>query len=147
MEDEVQVYLYENMPLTRSMGLKVLEYRQKVRLRLPLGPNINHKSTAFGGSLSALLITAGWLEVRRNLQDLGLQGEIVIQQSSVDYLKPVAQDFEAQAEPLPSNQWYNLKAMLKKYQKGRVSVQCWVGDQKDPAATFTGQYVILLGKK
>jgi thioesterase domain-containing protein len=146
MDLSVQQYIFENMPLTESMGIQVLEYQDQVRLAVPLGPNLNHKSTAFGGSISAALITAGWLEVRRNLDRLGNMGEIVIQKSTVDYLQPVESDFEVHAVNLPSHQWFKLKSMLGKYGKGRVSVDCLIGPPGNPRVTFTGQYVVLLPK-
>lgn len=44
--------LHHGIPLTRDMGLKVLDWQaQQLRLQLPLEANVNHKSTMFGGSL------------------------------------------------------------------------------------------------
>ena len=50
--------LHQDIPLTRDMGLKVLDWQQqRLRLQLPLDANVNHKSTMFGGSLYC---GAGW---------------------------------------------------------------------------------------
>ena len=44
--------LHRDIPLTRDMGLKVLDWQgRRLRLFLPLEANVNHKSTMFGGSL------------------------------------------------------------------------------------------------
>ena len=54
-------YLHEHMPLTRALGVSVLAAGQQgVNLAAPLAANINHQSTAFGGSLASLAILAGW---------------------------------------------------------------------------------------
>ena len=40
--------LHRDIPLTRDMGLKVLDWHdQQLRLHLPLEANVNHKSTMF----------------------------------------------------------------------------------------------------
>ena len=42
--------LHHDIPLTREMGLKVLDWQHsQLQLHLPLQANINHKSTMFGG--------------------------------------------------------------------------------------------------
>ena len=44
--------LHHDIPLTRDMKLKVVDWQAgQLRLHLPLEPNVNHKSTMFGGSL------------------------------------------------------------------------------------------------
>lgn len=63
----LQTVLHHDIPLTAEMGLEVLEWReQQLSLHLPLAPNVNHKSTMFGGSLycGAVLAGWGWLHLR-----------------------------------------------------------------------------------
>jgi thioesterase domain-containing protein len=53
--------LHHDIPLTREMGLKVLDWQeQQLRLHLPLEPTSIHKSTMFGGSLYCGAVLAGW---------------------------------------------------------------------------------------
>ncbi|MEM6800756.1 MAG: YiiD C-terminal domain-containing protein, partial [Bacteroidota bacterium] len=72
-----------------------------ITLKAPLIPNINHRSTVFGGSVSALAILAGWTLVHVNLQGLSLSSRIVIQRNSIEYLQPIDGDFIAVC-PFPS---------------------------------------------
>jgi thioesterase domain-containing protein len=92
----VEAYLHEHIPLSRALGLKVTGYDGKaVRLWAPLAPNLNHRQTAFGGSLSALGILAGWTLLHIKLGAGGDPPQLVIQRSETDYSVPVDSDFTA----------------------------------------------------
>ncbi|MCW6533792.1 thioesterase domain-containing protein [Sphingomonas sp. MMSM24] len=71
-----------------------------VILSAPLGPNVNHKSTAFGGSISTLGILAAWSLVHLRLLDEGMVCEVVIQSNQMDYDRPITGLFTA-ASSLP----------------------------------------------
>ena len=65
---ETEAFFYEQIPLTRAMGVRVESYDgQQLVLTAPLALNHNHLGTAFGGSLSALATLAGygllWLDL------------------------------------------------------------------------------------
>src|SRR4030042_933619 len=94
--DEVTQYLHEHIPLTRHLGATVAHWDGKtVRLSAPLAPNLNHRGTAFGGSLSALAIVCGWTLLHLALQERGVFHRIVIQSSKMDFAEPVDGDFTA----------------------------------------------------
>ena len=60
--DEITRYLHDHIPITRSLGARVEHADgQSVRLWAPLAQNLNHRDTAFGGSLSSLAILSGWV--------------------------------------------------------------------------------------
>ena len=61
----------------------------------PISPNLNHKSTAFAGSLNSVLTLSGWSLVWLLLKEWGLSGTIVIQESTCHYHFPVHDDFVA----------------------------------------------------
>ena len=48
-------YLHQHIPLTGHMqvGVRAVD-KTGIRLRAPLAPNINHRQTAFGGSVAGL---------------------------------------------------------------------------------------------
>lgn len=57
----LQSVLHSDIPLTREMGLEVIDWQQHtLRLQLPLAANVNHKSTMFGGSLYCAAVLVGW---------------------------------------------------------------------------------------
>lgn len=58
---ELERVLHHDIPLTRDMGMRVIDWHtHTLRLHLPLAPNVNHKSTLFGGSLYCGAVLAGW---------------------------------------------------------------------------------------
>ena len=86
--------LHHDIPLTRDMGLKVLDWHeQQLRLHLPLEANVNHKSTMFGGSLYCGAVLAGWGWLHLRLKEEGIDdGHIVIQEGQISYPLPVTGD-------------------------------------------------------
>ena len=52
--DEITAYLHAHIPVTRSLGAAAVRWDgATLGLRAPLAPNLNHRGTAFGGSMSA----------------------------------------------------------------------------------------------
>ncbi|MBS1246876.1 MAG: thioesterase domain protein, partial [Proteobacteria bacterium] len=98
---ELERTLHAEIPLTRAMGVRVVRADQYgLVLGAALAPNLNHKKTAFGGSLNSLATLACWGLIQLLLRDRGWAITVVIQESSVQFLKPVMRDFEAVC-PLP----------------------------------------------
>jgi thioesterase domain-containing protein len=90
--------MHAEIPLTRSIDVQVTAYDgTALTLSAPLAMNANHKGTAFGGSLFSLAVLAGWGLLVLKLGERHLDAELVIQDSSVQYLSPVRGDFSAQA--------------------------------------------------
>jgi thioesterase domain-containing protein len=57
----VEAYLHEHIPLSGNMVVRVVCCDESgVTPAAPLEPNINHRHTMFGGSVSALAIRAAW---------------------------------------------------------------------------------------
>ena len=97
---ELEAYLHRNIPISRAMGVRVAAVDgEGVRLTAPIAPNMNHRRTAFGGSVSTLAILSAWMLVHARLRESGSEGRVVIQRSSLEYLHPVHGDFEARGLP------------------------------------------------
>ena len=76
----IQTYLYEQIPITQGMKIQVIEVRnESVILAAPLQPNINHRSTVFGGSASTLAILSAWTLINFRLKNEGINSRLVIQ--------------------------------------------------------------------
>lgn len=95
----LEAKLHREIPLSQAMGVKVSDLSSsRVEISAPLAPNINHKRTAFGGSLHSVAVLAGWSLMTATLQETGADvGYLVIQDSHMEYLKPVPSDFTATA--------------------------------------------------
>lgn len=139
----LQDVLHHEIPLSRDMGVTVVDYDgARLTLKAPLENNINHKATAFGGSLYSLAVLSGWGLLYLQLKEQGLQGHIVIHESQVKYLKPVQGDIIAMAildEPAIMDRF--VKA-YRRSGKARIKLHAEVQFEGELAVEFLGQYVV-----
>ena len=144
----MEAYLREHIPLSAAMGCRVLRAsREEVLLEAPLTPNLNHRDTAFGGSLSALAILAGWAMVHFRLRGEGLHVRTVIQESSVRYNAPVHGAFRARCgEPSP-RAWERFVRAVRRRGKGRIQVSVQLTSGGEPVADYSGTYVALASRE
>ncbi|MBC7211471.1 thioesterase domain-containing protein [Pseudomonas mosselii] len=142
----LQTVLHSDIPLTRDMGMEVLDWQQHcLRLKLPLAPNVNHKSTMFGGSLycGAVLVGWGWLHLR--LRELGIDdGHIVIQEGQISYPLPVTGTAVAQCPAPDEKTWARFLTMYQRRGRARLTLETVVSNEgnDEPAVKFSGQYVL-----
>ena len=141
--NHLQSVLHQEIPLTVAMGISVTHCSQdKVELSAPLDPNINHKCTAFGGSLYSVAVLCGWGFVFHQMHLNKLNGHIVIQHSEVDYNLPVDGEIRAVCEVEND---INLNRFLKTYRRkniDRIKLNVKILFNEQIATLFTGHYVI-----
>lgn len=107
---------------------------------VPLNPNINHKGTAFGGSLYAACTAACYaLIYSRQIQSKLEDRDLVIIEGQMKYIKPVKGDFTVKAS-LDEKHWQSLVESLKMKKPEKLLVTCEIGDG---AAVFQGQFALL----
>jgi thioesterase domain-containing protein len=137
-------YLHEHIPLSRQLGV-VVEHHDgaSIRLAAPLAPNLNHRSTAFGGSLSAVAILSGWALVHLALRERGIANQLVIQRSTVDFQEPVAGDFVVTATLPPAAEWDRFLATLARHHRARVRVRGTIECPPAVGGLHEGTYVAL----
>jgi thioesterase domain-containing protein len=139
-------YLHDHIPVSSAMRVSVAGIdADGVRLRAPLAPNINHRSTVFGGSASAVAILAAWSLVHFRLRALGVEGRVVIQRNSVEYLLPIDDDFEAVCPAPAEREWNRFVDAVTRRGRGRIHLTAglYVGGVR--AAHFEGVYVAFGG--
>ncbi|KPA92307.1 MULTISPECIES: YiiD C-terminal domain-containing protein [Pseudomonas] len=138
--------LHHDIPLTREMGLKVGGWEGgQLRLWLPLEPNVNHKSTMFGGSLYCGAVLAGWGWLHLSLHEAGIaDGHIVIQEGQISYPLPVTGDAEAICAAPDEKVWKKFLATYQRYGRARLTLETRVMNvgSEDEAVRFSGQYVL-----
>ncbi len=140
--DEITAYLHAHMPITRSLGARVVGYDgASVRLGAALAPNLNHFGTAFGGSLSALAILSGWTLLHLQLRERGIANRLVIQRSVYDFATPVDGDFTATSLLPDAATWDRFLATLARHRVARVSVTTTVASASGPGGRHEGTYV------
>ena len=142
----LEALLHHDIPLTREMGLTVLDWEgERLRLQLPLPANVNHKSTMFGGSLYCGAVLAGWGWLHLSLREAGIEdGHIVIQEGQISYPLPVTGAADAIcAAPEPA-QWKKFLATYQRHGRARISLETTVVNSGSEAVAvrFVGQYVL-----
>jgi len=137
----LQAYLEAKIPISRSLGTRVQEVTPDlVTIWAPLGPNLNHHGTAFGGSASAVAIMAGWCLVFTKLQWLEQSPSIVIQSNEINYIRPIMEDFIAKAYLADTTRWTFFLDSLRRHHRARAFVDVTLIAGGRVAGSFRGSY-------
>lgn len=148
MLKELERTLHEDIPITTQLGITVLEYEaDSLALKAPLDANINHKGTAFAGSIYAVATLAGWGLIWLLLREAEIAARIVIQESSIRYRLPITQDMVAicsKPSPARLEQFF---VMLRRKGIARLELQTQIREGGHTAVEFTGRYVASLHRE
>lgn len=141
---DLQSYLHDHIPLTAAMEITVEEATEEVvTLAVPLGPNVNHRHTMFGGSLSSLGITAAWALLHLRLRAAGFTGRLVVQQSTTDFLAPATVTARATARLADDADWERFLNVLERRGKARIGTRSEIACGTLVVAVTEGTYVAL----
>lgn len=136
--------LATEIPLTQHLGLEVVGHDARgLTLAAPLSKNVNHEGTAFAGSVNAVAALAGWGWVWLTLRRSGHEGHVVLQDSTIQYLRPITMDFTARCLPAEDTEVERLVAGMTGHRRGRVALAVEVRSGASLVATFRGRYVAL----
>jgi thioesterase domain-containing protein len=143
-EGFLQKYLYEHIPLSKAMGVEVLEAtRNGVKLSAPLSPNINHRETVFGGSASAVAILSAWSLLYLRLKQENMDSRIVIQRSTVTYEHPITDTFTASSVIRDPAAWLKFVDALRRKNRARAIVHSTLHCNDRRVGEFEGEFVAL----
>ncbi|MGB9429849.1 MAG: YiiD C-terminal domain-containing protein [Gammaproteobacteria bacterium] len=137
----LEAYLHKHIPLVRHMQVRVTACDASgLTLTAPLAANINHKASAFGGSLASLATLACW-----GLMWLVLKPahgtHIVVNESRMLYLRPVTAALVAHC-PLPDAPVLNrFLRTFERRQKARIHLHAQVLQDQRLCARFNGYFV------
>lgn len=141
---DLEQYLHEHIPLSGAMAASVLSVDlTTVVLRAPLGPNINHRETVFGGSASALAILAAWALLHVGLRAAGIQSRVVIQRNTMEYVRPIPGDVIARATRPQPDEWARFLRALTRRGKARIAVPAVLEHEGAVVGNFVGEFVAL----
>lgn len=142
----LEAEIRRDIPITQHLQFHVAGCDGRgLRLRAPLAPNINHKDTAFGGSLSMLAMIAGWGMMRLLVPKEASATQIVIQHCEVSFLRPVHQDFEVVCSPPGSGAYERFCQLFERRGKARLHLEGSIREAGRRAVTFEGAYVAVRG--
>jgi thioesterase domain-containing protein len=143
---DLERFLHEQIPLSRALAVRVEHLSPElVRLSAPLAPNLNHRRTAFGGSVASIAILAGWSWLLARLSDRSPLPRLVIQEQTVEYLAPVGAAFEAICLAPSDAAWRRFVRALDGRGRGRLELRAEVLCDGRVAARFRGLYVAMGG--
>jgi thioesterase domain-containing protein len=146
--NELTTYIHKHIPITFNLGAKVEEYNgESIIISAPIEPNLNHRNTAFGGSISALGILSGWALIFLKLRELGIKNRLVIQKSSFDFFEPIENEFKACCCMPANDEWTKFIKTLNRHGRARISVQSKIESQNGDGGKHFGTYVAILPEK
>jgi thioesterase domain-containing protein len=136
-------FMRDEIPLAQNMDLQLYDCDERhLSIAAPLGPNINDKGCAFGGSLVSVMTLNGWGLVELELRMHGLDCDLFVGESTVRYLEPVWSDFHSEARLGEGASWTTFFDTLAARGRARIDVTCQVpGTSEKPAATLAARFV------
>jgi len=102
---------------------------------------VNHKDTAFAGSLASVATLAGWSYLWLLLRREELPGKIVIQDCSIRYLRPVTRDFRARCVPPAPSAVEGFLTLFRKRGRARLELRAEIREDDQLAVELLGRYV------
>lgn len=138
--------IHKKIPLTKGMGLRVkASSTSKVEFSVPLKPNVNHVGTAFGGTILAAQAVCcwGWLLNFFEAHDIE-SAKVVLKGSTNSFKLPVVKNFKVTCRG-PSKA-ARTKVLRDLARNGRANLEI-SSEAANHAATFIGEYVIVLPKR
>ena len=144
MIKELQNKLYNDIPLTKIMEIKIQNYtNQELITTASLGININDKGTAFGGSLSTITIISGWSLSWLISKELGFDSNnIVIIKNETSFRKPVTKDIVCITKKPSKEEIEIVKQKLQIKKSASLKIQSQIIEDGEICVDFEGYYVI-----
>ncbi len=147
----VEGILTAQIPLAGFMGVCVdFADLQRVVLRVPWEPVVNHAEVAFGGGIFSLGALCGWALVEMNRWEAAskiasVESEVLLGRGEIDFLRPICGPFEARAE------WDgDLSLDIEAFFRGghrllplNLQVNLSLIGEEAPAARLSGRFVVV----
>lgn len=126
------------------MGVEVIEAGDEgVRIRAPLESNGNHHGTLFGGSASALAILAAWGWMYLELESEGLDPDLVIQRSAMEFLQPGREGVEIICRGTSRASWTRFLRTFRRFGRARLTLCSEIHAGSGVVARMEGDFVAL----
>lgn len=132
--------LHDQIPMSKAMGIKVVRSDDTIiELSSPLLANHNHVGTAFGGSLSTLMILAGYC---RLFVLMNGTGHVLLKNTTMQFLKPVGEELRAIARMPDRKLCDHFLKTLEKKKRARITLNSEIIlNDGTVAARMTGEFV------
>lgn len=132
--------LHTQIPLSKFMQVQVTRVdNTEVELQCILEPNHNHMGTAFGGSLSCLMILAAYCQTFKLIQ---ANGHVVLKSSSMKFMIPVEETLRAICKTPSNEEVQSFTNTFHKKGRARIELESHILLKNGQVAcTLTGEFV------
>lgn len=140
---ELGQLLKNKIPISKEMGIQNFKLsNEQFSFELPLGPNINHKGTLFGGSLYSAAALSCYGLFLAGLNEKSIRtNNIVIAEGGIKYLAPVSQNADVVATWSSEEEKLGFFRTLSLKHKARVLMKAQILVQAKVCAEFSGFFV------
>ncbi len=144
-----QQQLYKDIPLTRDMSMKIVDFNNdQLIVQAPLTPNINDKGSVFGGSSSALMIISAWSLIKLTCNRNAIEADIVIHKNKTHWNKAMHQDLTIIAAFSEVYDFSYIKEKINKGKHHRIDCEIKLVNAENVVfSTMKAKYVIIPQKK
>lgn len=143
--EELENIFRDKIKLYEHLGIEILEATSdKAHFRVSLEKNLNHKGTAFGGSLYAAGVMAAYALILAGLKQHGISTDnIVISKGEISYLRPVDSDFEVLATFSSEEQGEKFYSEINTNKRAKEIVKVQIlGEGGSLRALLSGTFVV-----
>jgi len=139
---DIEKLLKDQIPVTQSLGVRLDSVNEnEAILSAPLELNHNHMGTAFGGSLSTLMILSGYSWLYHFMFSRGHTCHVILRETHTKFIQPVDEDMLIHCRK-PSE--VDLSQLLTTFEKkglARITLECEVRTSKGKVCAMTGEFV------
>lgn len=141
---QLSQFFETHLPITQFMKMDVERYDgETLILRAPLGPNINDKQTAFGGSLYNAAVMACWGMAHLKTLEAGIECNQVVTKGCIEYKAPVHGDIRAICQAPSHDVLEQFITHFKHKGRSRITLNAVIECSGKTAVEFEGTYAIL----
>ena len=119
--DDLLTLITTQIPISRFMEVSIVEINEhEIKLISPLKPNHNHLGTAFGGSLSTMMIFAAYCQLYYLISG---KGHVLIKSSQTEFIHPVEEDIQAIGLAPQHELKKNFLQTFERKGKGKIQIE------------------------
>ncbi|WP_105213485.1 bifunctional GNAT family N-acetyltransferase/hotdog fold thioesterase [Pseudoalteromonas sp. T1lg22] len=131
----------ESIPISDKMGIKVESYTDwQFSVVADLDANINVHNTMFAGSVYSMATLAGWGGTYLALREAGKEGDIVLADANIKYLKPIKSQPRAHVDQQVCEGCFE---QLESDGKASYKVPVKIYDGDTLVGEFEGRFVVI----
>ena len=135
----LQQKIRSSIPLSEAMQFSITNLSvNAITVSAPLQPNVNIHGTGFAGSIYSLAVLTGWALCVHIMDELGLDGDLVVAGAEIRYRSPARGDLLCSTVTSASER-EKFASDFVASGKARLRLQVDIGD--DPNAVLQATYV------